>query len=361
MTELPRNTILTGDATARLRELPTGTVDCVITSPPYFQLRDYGVPGQLGLEATVEDWVAGLRPVFAEVARVLKPAGSLWLNLGDSFSRHARYGAAPKGLLLAPERLVLALAGDGWLVRNKVIWAKTNPMPTSVTDRLTLTYEPVYFLVRSRRYFFDLDAIREPHHSRSDRKSGRGPLGVRPGWSGPLAGSRDGLRQAHPDGRPGHLLGKNPGDVWRIATHGYAGAHFATFPEELVRRPILATCPEAVCTACGQPWRRPVTVRRLGHTAAAGTDDYVRRYPRRWETVREVGALVPCGCGAPTVAGVALDPFFGTGTVGVVAQKLGRDWLGVELSPEYVRLAWERLGRPGAVTHVRAGPVDVAA
>jgi site-specific DNA-methyltransferase (adenine-specific) len=361
MTKLPRNTILTGDAVTRLRELPGGAVDCVITSPPYFQLRDYGTAGQLGLEATVEDWVAGLRPVFAEVARALKPSGSLWLNLGDSFSRHARYGAPPKGLLLAPERLVLALAGDGWLVRNKVIWAKTNPMPTSVTDRLTLTYEPVYFLVRSRRYFFDLDAIREPHRSRSDRKTGRTPLGVRPGWSGPLAGSRDGLRQARPDGRPGHVLGKNPGDVWPIATRGYPGAHFATFPEELVRRPILATCPEVVCTACGRPWRRPVTVRRIGRTAPAGTDDYVRRYPRRWETVREVGALVPCGCDAPTVPGVALDPFFGTGTVGVVARRLGRDWLGIELSPEYVRLAWDRLGRSRAVTHVRAGPVDAAA
>ena len=107
MSALPRNRVLTGDATSRLRELPAGTVDCVITSPPYFQLRDYGAAGQIGLEATVDDWVKGLRPVFAEVARVLKDTGSLWLNLGDSFSRHRKYGAPAKSLLLAPERLLL--------------------------------------------------------------------------------------------------------------------------------------------------------------------------------------------------------------------------------------------------------------
>src|SRR5256885_9171231 len=137
----PRNTILTGDAVTRLRELPPASVDCVVTSPPYFQLRDYGVPGQLGLEPTVSGWVADLRQICREVARVLVPTGSLWLNLADSFSRHDRYGAPTKGLLLAPERLLLALAQDGWIVRNKVIWSKPNPMPNSVTDPLALTYE----------------------------------------------------------------------------------------------------------------------------------------------------------------------------------------------------------------------------
>src|SRR5688572_15562351 len=114
----PRNTILLGDAAATLARLETDSVDCVVTSPPYFQLRDYGVAGQLGTEPTVHGWVAGLRQVFREAARVLVPTGGLWLNLGDSFSRHPRYGAPPKGLLLAPERLLLALAQDGWLVRN---------------------------------------------------------------------------------------------------------------------------------------------------------------------------------------------------------------------------------------------------
>ena len=306
------NAILTGDALATLRTLPVESVDCVVTSPPYYQLRDYGVAGQLGLEPTVDGWVSDVRQVCREAARVLVPTGALWLNLGDSFSRHPKYGAPTKSLLLAPEKLLLALAGDGWLVRTKVVWSKTNPMPSSVTDRLNLTYEVIYFLVRRRTYFFDLDAIREPHRSGGVRQA-REPLGGRPEWAGPLAGSQDGLRRGRADGMPGHQLGKNPGDVWSVATRGFRGAHFATFPPELVRRPILATCPEEVCTECGQG--RQALARRMS-----------------------------CRCDAPTRAGVVLDPFFGTGTVGLVARELDRDWLGIELNPAYVRLAKRRLG-----------------
>ena len=352
---LPRNTLLVGDATERLRQLPQGSVDCVVTSPPYFLLRDYGVEHQFGLEPTVEEWVNNLRGVVAEVARVLKPTGSLWLNLGDSYSRHARYGAPPKSLLMAPERLALALVADGWILRNKVIWAKPNPMPSSVGDRLSCTWEVVYHFVRQRQYFYDLDAIREPHRSRGAVKAGKA-LGERPAWAGPLAGSQDGLRRAREAGTPGHVLGRNPGDVWRIATRGYRGAHFATFPEALVRRPILATAPEAVCTKCGEPWRRQVTVRRTAPTAPASRDPYVLHYPTRWETQRVVGPLVPCGCGAPTMPGVVMDCFFGTGTVGVVAQKLGREWLGIELNPDYADLARVRLGSDVSVRYERAAP-----
>jgi site-specific DNA-methyltransferase (adenine-specific) len=322
MMTLPRNTILTGDAATVLRSLPDASVDCVITSPPYYQLRNYGVVGQLGLEPTVDDWVAGLGQVFAEVSRVLKPAGALWINLGDSFSTHGRYGAPPKGLLLAPERLMLALARDGWLVRNKVIWAKPNPMPSSVGDRLSLTYEVVCLLVRSRRYWFDLDAIREPHRSRSARQA-RSSVGPAPEWIGPLAGRHSGLQRARAVGLPGHPLGKNPGDIWTIATAGYKGAHFAVFPRALVRSPLLATCPERVCARCGLAWRD----------------------------------LQPaCSCAAAAVPGLVLDPFFGTGTVGLVAQEHGRDWLGIELNPVFVRLAEQRLRQSA-----RAAPVKQAA
>lgn len=306
MNQLPRNTILGGDATERLRQLPMASVDCVITSPPYYQLRDYGMPGQIGLESTVSEWVTNMRTVLAQVARVLKTTGALWLNLGDSFSRHPRYGGLPKGMFLAPERLALALTQDGWLIRNKVVWAKTNPMPSSVTDRLTLTYEIVYFLVRSPQYFFDLDAIREPHRSKPQpRRAITGPPSRRD-WAGPLAVTRHGLRQAvGPAGH--HPAGKNPGDVWALATGGYRG-HSSPFPEELVRRPLLATCPQAVCTACGRSWQRQASHRR-----------HINAYQR-------LGPLVTCGCNAPTMPGVVLDPFFGTGTVGVVAQCHGRDW-----------------------------------
>jgi DNA modification methylase len=213
---------------------------------------------------------------------------------------------------------VLALAADGWIVRNKIIWAKTNPMPNSVSDRLNATYEVVYFLVRTRHYYFDLDAIREPHRSRAARAARSAPL-VPPAWAGPLAGRNDGLLRARAAGQPGHPLGKNPGDLWRLAARGYRGAHFATFPEVLVHRPLLATCPEVVCTACGHAWRRQPSTRRLGE-------------------------LAPCDCDAPTQSGIALDPFFGTGTVGVVAKAHGRDWLGIELNRTYAAMAWERLG-----------------
>lgn len=309
MTQLPRNTILVGDVFDGLRILPPDSVDCVITSPPYFQLRDYGVTGQLGSEATVDEWVHNLRRVMAEVARVLKPAGSVWLNLGDSFSRHHRYGAPPKGLLLAPERLLVGLAADGWIVRNKVIYAKTNPVPTSVTDRLALTYEPVYFLVRSRSYFYDLDAIREPHRTPAAKPRKAASDSQPAAWAGPLAAPRGYLRELKATGRPGHPNGKNPGDVWPLAASSYRGAHFATFPEQLVRRPILATCPARVCARCGAAQPRP-----------------------------------GCDCRAPFVPGIVLDPFFGSGTVGVAARRLGRDWLGIELNPDYAELAQLRIG-----------------
>ncbi len=348
-----RNTILVGDVSERLRQLPGASVDCVVTSPPYFLLRDYQTEGQLGLEPTVEAWVESLRAVMAEIARVMKPAGSVWLNLGDSYSRDHKYGAPPKSLLMAPERLALALITDGWVLRNKVTWSKPNPMPSSVGDRLSCTWEVVYHFVRARHYFYDLDAIREPH--RSGAAKAAGTMTGRPAaWAGPLAGSQDGLRRAREAGTPGHVLGKNPGDVWTIATRGYRGAHFATFPPALVRRPILATCPEAICTACGEPWRRRVTLTRTGETAPTPRDYYVLRFSKRWETLRQVGELLPCPCGARALPGLVLDPFLGSGTTALVARELGRDWLGIELSRAYAEMARERVGGDPPVRYERA-------
>ena len=333
--ELPRNQILRGDALTRLKELPERSIDCIVTSPPYFLLRDYGVDGQIGLESNVEEWVASLRPVFAELARVLKPGGGLWLNVADSFSRAATFGAPAKSLFLAPERLLMDLAAAGWIVRSKVIWAKTNTMPNSVADRLNTTYEPIYFLVRSPRYFFDLDAIREPVEVNT--KLVQHAIAHR---------ARRSLTAATADASA-PILGTNPGDVWRIPTKGFRGAHFATFPPELVRRPILATCPEQICTTCGRALKRSVETWRipLGGNGRDShpKDRYVMRFADRWHTLRQRGDLVPCGCGAPTVPGVVLDPFFGAGTTAVVAEELGRDWIGIELSDEYASLAEGRL------------------
>lgn len=325
MNRLPRNTILVGDALNELRKLPTASVDCVVTSPPYFALRNYQTPGQLGLEASVHDWVANLLPLLDEVARVLKPAGSLWLDVGDSYSRHERHGAAPKSFVLGPERLLLALSTRGWIVRNKVVWAKPNPMPASVADRLTASWEPLYFLVRSRRYFFDLDAIRVPHGSRPTPSRGDSVPHRPASWAGPLAGTQSGLVRLKHRGIAGHPLGKNPGDVWTIATSKFRGGHHATFPEALVEQPVLATCPERTCAACGLAWRRNRVARTVGHLAA-------------------MGELRPaCECGAGWQPGVVLDPFMGSGTAAVVAERLGRDWLGIELSPDFVAVAEQRI------------------
>lgn len=325
---LPRNVVLVGDAVDRLRELPDDSVDTVVTSPPYYGLRDYQTGGQIGLEASVHGWVRSLVSVTDELARVLKPTGSLWLNLGDSYSRHPRYGAPPKGLLLAPERLLLALAGRGWRVRNKVVWAKPNPLPASVQDRLTAGWEPLYLLVRSPHYYFDLDAIRVPHTStRTASKQNPDGAATRlpPPWAGPLAGNQVGLDRLHALGRAGHHLGKNPGDVWTLATSSRRDGHHAAFPETLIERPILATCPAATCRVCGIPWRQAEQLRRLGRLAVVST-------------------LSPsCKCNSDWQPGVVLDPFIGSGTTAVVAERFGRDWLGIEIKAEFAALTERRL------------------
>ncbi|HLX88443.1 MAG TPA: site-specific DNA-methyltransferase [Acidimicrobiales bacterium] len=324
---IQRNVILIGDARLRLAELPGGSVDCVVTSPPYFNLRDYGTQGQIGLEANVDEWVDELRLVMRGIARVLKPSGSVWLNLGDTYSRRDRHGAPPKSLVLGPERLALALIADGWTIRNKTVWAKTNSMPSPVKDRLACSWEVVYLLVRSRWYFFDLDAIRIPHRSRGQARrpakaTQRHSLPNRPAWAGPLAGNNSGLARMKARGLVGHPLGKNPGDVWSVAPSSFRGSHHATFPPDLVERPLLSTCPERVCTLCGVPWRR--------RSAATGGDSSGE-------------LLSSCRCHAGSRPGLVLDPFFGAGTVGLVAERLGRDWVGIELNPAFAAVAEERI------------------
>ena len=275
MKQLPRNRIIVGDARDIVRTLPADSVDCAISSPPYFRLRNYQDGRQIGLETHVDDYTHELLGVARSLKRVLKPSGSLWLNLGDTYSRSTSHGASEKSLVLAPERVAQALTHDGWILRNKVVWAKTNPMPTSVPDRLSTTHEVVYFFVR---------------------------------------------------GLPGHPLGKNPGDVWSLSTAGYRGAHHAVFPEKLVERPILATCPERTCSRCGAPWRhRRATA--LGHLAVQS----------------ELRAT--CECSDSWIPGVVLDPFMGSGTVAVAAIRHRRDWLGIELNPEFARLAEDRLAQ----------------
>ena len=325
------NRILTGDAVQRLRDIPARSIDTVITSPPYYRLRNYQVAGQLGDEDTIDRWVSNVLAVLDGVARVLKPTGSVWLNVGDSYARHHSAGAPPKSLLLGPERLLLALSERGWIVRNRVAWVKTNPMPGSVRDRLNTVWEPVYLLVRDRKYFFDLDAGRIPHRSpakvsKSARARAALPRTVPP-WAGPLAGSQHGLDRMKAAGFQGHPLGKNPGDIVMTPTSNYRGAHFATFPLQLVMPLLRMTGPERVCSECGSPWQRAAIDRQVGHLAA-------------------LGELRPsCGCGRQFVPGLVLDPFMGAGTVAIAAERLQRLWLGIELNPAFVALAGQRLNQ----------------
>jgi DNA modification methylase len=323
---LPRNTILAGDARDVLAGLIPESVDCCITSPPYVAgLRDYGRPGQLGQEPTVTAYVSNLRAVLRQVHRLLKPGGSLWLNLGDAHARHPRQGTPRGSLLLAPQRVALALWEDGWIVRNVAIWHKPNPLPQSARDRLSPTYETIIFATKERRYFFDLDAIRVPHLSAA--RIGHSAPGLRRLYQG----NNTGLSKLRAAGQVGNPRGKNPGDVWTVPTAIDRLGHQATFPEALIERPVLAACPERICVQCDQPWIRPTRIVR-------------RRTNEGILQVRRVGTLRRCDCFAPSRPGVVLDPFFGTGTVGAVAARHRRDWLGVELNPAYVRLAHKRLG-----------------
>lgn len=327
MKTLPRNTILTGDARTVLAGLLPESVECCITSPPYANgLRNYGgLSDQLGQETTVTEYVSNLRAVLRQVHRVLKPTGSLFLNVGDCYAKHLRQGVARGSLLLAPQRLALALVADGWIVRNVCIWHKPNPLPQSARDRFSPTYEAVIYATKERRNFFDLDSVRVPH-----RSAGRGGRPSVPGLQFSYQGGNTGLGKLKAEGRVGNRNGKNPGDLWSVATATDRLGHQATFPEALIERPLLATCPERICEQCDRPWTRPTRI------VSRQTNEGVRH-------VREVGELERCDCFAPARPGVVLDPFMGTGTTAVVAERLGRDWLGVELNPTFTKLAEARL------------------
>lgn len=333
-----------GDALDVAKTLPNGAVDCIVTSPPYFGLRDYGTEGQYGLEASPIEYAETMRALFSELRRVLADDGTLWLNLGDSYAgswgnqghdpKHAdlhmkyrgaealpdkrsRTGSvgpgmpAAKNLIGIPWRVALALQDDGWTLRNDIIWAKPNPMPESVNDRLSNKHEYVFMLTKSRRYYFNLDAIREPvttlrEAALSWDRDGKCAPGQRPhhrpGRAGRPEATPPGAQPQTNFGPTGkrhgksHPAGKNPGDVWEIATQPFSGAHFAVFPTELPRRCILAGC-------------KP--------------------------------------------GGTVLDPFSGSGTTGMVAQRLGRKYIGIDLNAEYLELSLR--------TRLHAAPLDFEA
>jgi DNA modification methylase len=304
------NKIYTGDSKEILSALPNESINCCVTSPPYYGLRDYGVDGQIGLEETPEAYIARLVDVFREVKRVLKPDGTLWVNIGDSYWGGKGYSGSSAGiyqyerrkegksitpecsnfggkgiirptdkkheyikqkdLIGIPWMLAFALRADGWHLRQDIIWYKPTPMPESVKDRCTKSHEYIFLLSKSPRYYFDSEAISEPVSESSNKYT-----------LNPAEFCRTKSGDAY-DFRPL----RNKRDVWTVSTKPFKDAHFAVFPKELIIPCILAGCPEN---------------------------------------------------------GVVLDPFFGSGTTGVVARKLNRNYIGIELNPKYVNIAEKRL------------------
>lgn len=366
-----------------LRTLPSDSVQCVVTSPPYYGLRDYGTQGQLGLEATPQAYLDSMVAVFREVRRVLRSDGTCWLNIGDSYAGGGGYSASspsnlagskqstnagsiksfrpgkPKDLLMMPARLALALQADGWYIRSDIIWHKPNPMPESVTDRPTNAHEHVFLLTKSPRYYYDAEAVREEG---AGYGRGTGPGAFR---SAKYVNGRshDNDAAVPTNGRHGHSFegGRNARNVWTIATEAYAEAHFATFPTALAERCIKAgTSERGCCSHCGAPWVRqrgdavPVEGRgagngfkreaRLSYADANGPrGDETHWTPKAYPTT---GWQPSCQCDAPTTPCTVLDPFAGAGTTLLVATHLARKHIGIELNPEYVAMAEKRINEP---------------
>ena len=308
--------ILLGDALEQLRRLPPESVHTCVTSPPYYNLRDYGAAGQIGNEASVEEYLQTLVSVFREVRRVLRPDGTMWVNMGDSYagsgkgrmadgthydkkpSKSGNYGGTrnghlkktvaagckPKDLIGVPWQLAFALRADGRYLRQDIIWSKTNCMPESVRDRCTKSHEYIFLLSKSERYYFDAAAISEPVTStKGNARTFRGGGAYTGGRAHDNSAQVE--RESHGN-RENQTGRRNKRDVWTVSTNGFRGAHFAVFPEKLIDPCILAGCPEG---------------------------------------------------------GTVLDPFAGSGTTGVVAKRLGRDFIGCEINPDYAQMAADRI------------------
>lgn len=450
---MKRNVIECADSLTYAKSLPDCSVHCVVTSPPYYGLRDYStgkreggdpncdhstqpesqlnagassiiphtgpetkrarqagehkvcrkcgavrIDQQIGLEETPQEYIAKLVELFREYRRVLRDDGTFWLNMGDSYSgswgnymptgkggqraktkerwdRPAYEGAEdkrppasyklpgfkPKDLMMIPARLAIALCDDGWYLRSDIIWAKKNCMPESVTDRPTTAHEHIFLLTKSPKYFYDREAVRESQTGNThSRGNGSSPKEI-PQHDGMIKSNHsfNSSMTAYTE-VPG---GRNLRSVWTIATEPTPFAHFATFPQKLVERCILAGCPHKTCAVCGAPWVRIIekgftnhggqtessyengtTANRLAKLRQAARSNG-GEYTNQTKTV---GWSPTCECspGIATEPGVVLDPFMGSGTVALVARRLGRDFIGCDLNPEYVKMANGRLDAP---------------
>jgi len=388
--------IINGDCRTALRSLPDQSVQCCVTSPPYWGLRSYLLKDhpdkarEIGSEATPEAFVETMVQVFREVKRCLHDSGTLWLNLGDSYAgsgkgpsnsltREAAQlskqttnggslggvncgvvpdGLKPKDLCMIPWRVALALQADGWWLRSVIVWHKKSCMPESVTDRPTNSWEPIFLLAKSQKYFYDAEAVKEPNTEDMQLRAAKGHTR---GGNGKLDESRcdhDTLRGE--ESKAIVATGRNQRNVWSLGPEPYSEAHFATFPTEIPKRAILAgTSAKGCCPKCYEPWERVVektktNVRKTNDTGKVrdvlnDPNGECRVLPRArtgedfsWNT-RTVGWQPGCECNAgDPIPNTVLDPFGGSGTTGMVALELGRKAVLIELNSDYVNLVRER-------------------
>lgn len=379
-----------GDSVTVLKQLPAESVNCVITSPPYWALRDYKVKGQIGLEESINLYIDKLMEVFVEVKRVLANDGTCFVNLGDTYSGNKSGNTLPAGfdnkrikydnrfatdsfkkirdisipnksLCQIPERFSIAMTDRlGWLKRNTIIWNKLNCLPSSQKDRFTVDFEPVYFYVKNEKYFFEQQ--REPQKKDTLARYKRAVHADHKNMN--IPGQRpQGLHRARAKGTEyvkWNDDGRNKRCVWAIPSQAFSEAHYAIFPEKLVVAPLKAGCPKYICKKCGHKRKkiykgktssafnvrvRDVKAGRIKSDSHIASKEEIFKYDEKQYhgSGKKFVGYTKCKCNAGFESGVVMDPFHGSGTVGLVAEKLGYHWLGIDLSPEYCKIIKKRI------------------